>query len=100
MLDYDAACKISGVAERELYRIFEEKQDEEISMVNDVIPVLRDEFLYTSITNEMLYMMNEVVKRTLYSFYIIGIHFYAVPKFEYNSEYCSVNVKDIIYKKW
>lgn len=92
--------QISTEVKSNLFRLFDEKQDDEISMVNDILPIIREAYLYSPMTTEALYTMNEIMLPVLSWYRDIGIMFCAIPRFEYDSSYGTINLNDFVYRKF
>lgn len=82
-----------------LFNLFDEKQNEEVSMIRDVFPAIKEEFLFEKMTAESLCQMNEIMTRVMEAYYRSGISFCTTPVFAFDASNGAVVVEDIVYKR-
>ncbi len=75
------------------------KNRDEVSLVNDILPMVFDEFSQQSLCPATLSMMQDYVTQLLYSCSISGVVVVCVPVFTIEPIPGEVVVEDMIYKK-
>ena len=84
----------------ELLKVFDaDDNKKEISLVNEVLPVIKNNFLYQEMNVKNLCLMNNVVQDVLALCATRRVMFYAVPVFAISEDYSKVQFVDVVYKK-
>lgn len=83
--------------ENKILELFD-KQDA-VSMVNDILPIVLDEFENQPIDAQQCVMAADFVEQLLFGVYTAGVQVICVPKFSGNPHIGALLVEDFIYKK-
>lgn len=90
--------ELTQTAMKSLFKVFDSGK-EEISMIHDVLPAIKNDFLYEFMNKDNLLRMNDAVKSVMLMYFSQGIVFYATPVFTWDNISQTINVDDIVYKR-
>lgn len=70
----------------------------EISMNNDIFPILFEEFENAPLNEQTYAMASDFISQQLYAVYAAGVNVVCTPRFTGNAETGTLSVDDIVYR--